>query len=67
MIMETFLASAFTDLIKSAITNWVGKGVGVFKEQREYNDFWKDIENWCDDFINNNETSIIASSAFLTT
>ena len=62
--MENFIVSAFIDLIKNAITNWVGKGVAVLKEQREYNSFLKDIENWCDDFINNNETSVVASSAF---
>ena len=32
--MENFIVSAFIDLIKNAITNWVEKGVAVLKAKR---------------------------------
>lgn len=62
--MEGFIVQAFVDLFKGSITSWIKKGVATVKEQKEYNDFLNDVESWCNDFINKNETTVVATSAF---
>ena len=62
--MEDFIVQAFVNLFKGSITSWIKKGVGTVKEQKEYNDFLNDVKSWCNDFINKNETTVVATSEF---
>lgn len=62
--MEGFLVSAFVELLKNEITAWAGNSIERVKELREYDNFLNDIEIWCNEIITQNETTIIATSAF---
>ena len=63
--MEGFVVSVFINLVKSATTSLVKKGVAIAKAQKEYMAFLNDIEDWCNDFIDRNETTVVATSIFL--
>lgn len=63
--MEDFIVQAFVDLFKGSITSWIKKVMATVNEQKEYNDFLNDVERWCNDFINKNEATVVATSAFL--
>ena len=58
--MGSILGSLLLDLLKSAIE----KKITAAKERREYNAFLTDIDNWCNDFINKNETTVVATTTF---
>lgn len=58
--MEKFVVDLFVDLVKKVIENNIPK----WKEQKEFKEFLKDTEAWCNEFIQKNETTIVSSSCF---
>lgn len=55
-----FVVDLFIDLIKKVLENQIPK----WKEQIEFKKFLTDTETWCSDFIQKNESTIVASSYF---
>ena len=60
VIVESFVVSLFIDLFKKVIDSKIPK----WKEQLEYKKFLKDIETWCNNFMQSNELTIVSSSYF---
>ena len=60
VIVESFVVSLFIDLFKKVIDSKIPK----WKEQLEYKKFLKDIETWCSNFMQSNESTIVSSSYF---
>ena len=58
--MEGFIVNLFIDLLKRVLESKIPK----WKEQIEFKKFLADTETWCNEFIQKNESTIIASSNF---
>ena len=58
--MEGFIVNLFIDLFKRVLESQIPQ----WKEQIEFEKFLKDTETWCNDFIQKNESTIVASSYF---
>ena len=55
-----FVVDLFVDLLKKVLESQIPK----WKEQLEFKKFLQDIKTWCNDFIQINECTIVASSGF---
>ena len=58
--MENFVVNVFIDLLKNVLESKIPK----WKEQMEFKKFLTNTEMWCNEFIQKNESTIIASSHF---
>lgn len=58
--MEGFIVNSFIDLFKKVLESKIPK----WKEQIEFNSFLTNIETWCNEYIQNNDSTIVASSYF---
>ena len=58
--MEGFIVNLFIDLFKKVLESEIPKWI----EQIEFKKFLTDTETWCNEFIQNNEATIVASSYF---
>ncbi len=58
--MEEFLVAQFVDIIKNILENSISNR----KRHAETSKFLKNTENWCNNFIQKNETTIVSSSYF---
>ena len=58
--VEEFIVSLFIDLLKIAIESKIPQ----WKEMKEFKRFLQNIETWCNEFVQENECTIVASSCF---
>lgn len=58
--MEEFIVNSFIDLFKRVLESKITK----WKEQNEFKSFLANIETWCNEYIQKNDSTIVASSYF---
>lgn len=58
--VEGFIVNLFIDLFKKVLESQIPK----WKEQIEFKKFLTNTETWCNEFIQKNESTIVASSCF---
>ena len=62
--MKNAIVSMLIDLLKSLIENKLGELTSDCRENKKISDFLSDIEGWCEEFIANNEHTILSTSSF---
>ena len=58
--VEGFIVNLFIDLFKKVLESQIPK----WKEQIEFKKFLADTETWCNEFVQKNEHTVVASSFF---
>ncbi len=63
--MKGFVMMIIGDVLEKVIQTVFDNGLSWLKEENEFRKFKNEIKNWCNDYITRNETTIVASSAFI--
>lgn len=62
--MESVVGTILFNLVTSRLSFYAEKGIKDFSERKDQERFKRDIETWCDNFIRENETTVVSGDAF---
>lgn len=62
--MGNVVITILLGLVTNCLSFYAEKGIKAFSERKEQERLKKEIESWCDNFIRENETTVVSGDAF---